>query len=137
MGKRGPQPFTPSKTQRKLVKLLVAGGIPEPVIAHKIGVCQNTLRRHFPDELVFGRGLKLAENIERLDKAADGGNVTAMKHLDAKFEMVSAKASFTDPLPAEPTRKLGKKELQRNEAMVAGDNSDWGSDLKPPSSLPN
>lgn len=134
MGKRGPQPFNPTKKQRETVKLLMAGGIAEPVIAHRIGICQNTLRRWFEEELSFGRDLKRAENLERLDKAAEKGNVTAMKHLDGKFELVSAKASVTDGAAVE---KLGKKEIAKAQAMNAGANSEWGDDLKPPNELPN
>jgi hypothetical protein len=129
MGKRGPQPYAPTKKQRDAVKLYVAGGIAEPVIAHKIGICQMTLRKHFADELNFGRDMKRAENLQRLDDAAEGGNVTAMKHLDGKFELVSAKASFI----GEERPRAGKKEIVRAEAMSAGMDGEWEGDLNPPS----
>lgn len=133
MGKRGPQPFKPSEKQRKLVSLLVAGGISEPAIAKRIGICQNTLRRWFGDELQSGHETKRAENLERLDKAAASGNVTAQKYLDTKFERIGAKATLTAP-----AERVGKKEIVRATALTAGENSEWGDDLAPPSdALPN
>lgn len=58
--KRGQKPYSPTAQQRKDVMLYKAGGIPEPAIAHMLGISQNTLRKHFEFELNCGRGVKLS-----------------------------------------------------------------------------
>jgi hypothetical protein len=121
----------PTKAQREKVKLYLAGGISEPVVAHRIGISHMTLRKHFAEELEFGRDMKRADNLELLQKAATKGNVSAMKHLDAKFATSSAEASFTAPATrgaADP----GKKELAQAAAKDAGQGTNWGNDLAVP-----
>lgn len=103
--------------------MYAAAGLSEPGIAAEIGVCQNTLRKHFAAELQAGREREIAANLRRLRKAADHGNVTAMKHLDAKFDLTPRKA-------LEPRRRPpGKKEIAQIEAERAPD-SDWGQLLQ-------
>lgn len=121
--RRGPPPFKPTAKQRKDVTLYVAGGMSEPAIAAEIGICQNTLRKHFPDEIDAGHQRELAANLRRLRKAADKGNVTAMKHLDAKFGLIAAKVAVDRRgEPAAPARqaKLGKKEERQAAAERVG-----------------
>lgn len=133
--RRGPPPFKPTPKQRKDVALYAAGGMSEPAIAREIGICQNTLRKHFADELDQGHQRELAANLRRLRKAADRGNVTAMKHLDAKFGVIAAHKEFDNG--AAPTKeprvpKIGKKEEAAQAALTAGEGSVWGDDLKVP-----
>ena len=135
LGKRGPEGFVPTKAQREKVKLYLAGGISEPVVAHRLGISQNTLRKHFADELEFGRDMKRADNLERLEKAATKGNVSAMKHLDAKFATVSAENSFTAPAPR--SSDVGKKEQAQAAAKDAGQGTGWGDDLSIPAAKMN
>jgi predicted transcriptional regulator len=109
--------FVPSKSQRSRVVLLVAAGFSEPSIADVLGICQNTLRKHFPEELRSGRYRKLAENLDRLDRAAAKGNVTAQKYLDARLGAAVA---------APPQQEaLGKKEIRQLEAQSAPHDSEW------------
>lgn len=111
--------FVPSKSQRSRVVLLVAAGFSEPSIADVLGICQNTLRKHFPDEMRSGRDRKLAENLARLDKAAAGGNVTAQKYLDARIGAA---------IPSAPKEELlGKKEILQREAQTAHEETEWGN----------
>ena len=135
--KRGPgQPaFKPTKKHRDQVKLYMAGGISEPVIAHRLGICQNTLRKHFADELHFGRDMKVADNLDRLERAADDGNVTAMKHLDVKFGATAAQHAFTAPEARPPA--IGKKEAAQLAAEKAGVGTEWGDDLRTENARPN
>jgi predicted transcriptional regulator len=119
--KRGPLPFVPTKAQRQEVMLLVAAGMSEPSIASVIGICQSTLRKHFAEELLFGHARKQAENLARLEKAARKGNVTAMKYLAGKLEVIPERA------PPEPKpQKLGKKEAAEVDAQTAHERSSWG-----------
>lgn len=136
MGKRGPAPFQPTAKQRRDVALYAAGGMSEPGIASELGICQNTLRKHFAADILAGHEREIAANLRRLRKAADDGNVTAMKHLDTKFELVGAKVSFGAEQPR--AAKPGKKEVVRQDAMIAGHGNEWGDDLKAPiDGLPN
>jgi hypothetical protein len=131
LGKRGPQGFVPTKAQREKVKLYLAGSISEPVVAHRLGISQNTLRKHFAEELEFGRDLKRADNLDRLERAANKGNVSAMKHLDAKFATSAAENSFTAPAP-HASSETGKKQQAQAAAKDAGQGTGWGNDLAIP-----
>jgi len=129
--------MAPQAEQRAKVRLWTAGGIGEEHQAMMLGICRNTLRKRFPKELAEGASIELARNLERLSKAADDGNVTAMKHLDAKFAAVSAQASWKEDAPSKPAgkpAKVGRKEAAiaaAEEAMTGSDG--WGSDLMPDS----
>jgi predicted transcriptional regulator len=122
--KRGPAPLNPTKKQRDDVALYAAAGLSEPGIAAEIGVCQNTLRKHFAAELQAGREREIAANLRRLRKAADHGNVTAMKHLDAKFDLTPRKDLETRRRPP------GKKEIAQIEAERRPDDGDWSQLLQ-------
>lgn len=41
----------PNQIQRQRVRDLVSAGIPQRDIARIIGICENTLRKHYPKEL--------------------------------------------------------------------------------------
>lgn len=116
--------FKATKAQRDQVMLLKAVGMSEEAIAAALNICRLTLRNHFPDELLHGHARKSAENYARLQKAAKSGNVTAMKFLAAR----------TDLLPPEPPKPpkeepLGKKETADIEAQTAHKGSSWGEIL--------
>ncbi len=101
--RRGPAPFAPSQSQRNQVALLIAAGMSEPGIAAAVGICQNSLRKHFADELMTGHAVKMAENLQRIERAAERGSVSAMRYLDERFGLV-------------PERRLGKKARAQLEA---------------------
>ncbi len=127
--KRGPAPFKPTPKHRKDVSLYAAGGMSEPAIAAEIGIAQNTLRKHFADELRAGHDREHAANLRRLRKAADAGNVTAMKHLDMKFGFVGAQKAFDRKSERKPrTRPLGKREIAE-AAAAAPASGDWSEIL--------
>lgn len=126
MGKRGPAPWRPTKEQRENVALWASCGISEPVIAQNLGICQNTLRKHCSEELSTGNEMELSKSLARLRKAADAGNVSAMKYLHEIVLRRKAAAEFQAPEP-----KLGKKEVARQMAgeVMTTPSEDWGSDL--------
>jgi hypothetical protein len=125
--KGGRAPFNPTAKQRDRVALLAAGGIPQPAIAAMLGCCERTLRNHFGAELEMGRGVKRAENLERLEAAAKGGSIGAMKTLEAIFGHAETKQlqgkSKAAPQPSK--RVLA----QRAAATAGGARTPWGSDL--------
>ena len=125
--KRGRPPFNPTAKQRDLVMLLTAGGLTEPAIAAVLGCCERTLRNHFGAELEMGCGVKRAENLERLEAAAKGGSIGAMKTLEAIFGHAETKQLQGRNKPeARPTKRVL---AQRAAANAGGAGTPWGSDL--------
>jgi AraC-like DNA-binding protein len=118
MNSRGRIPFKPTRRQRRRVELL-AGEASEVAIAQQLGVSLPTLRKHFAAELEFGRLRVLADALERLDRAAAKGNVSAAKALVAR----------KDPLrPATTDRegvRLGKKAEAEAEALAPVEDEKW------------
>jgi AraC-like DNA-binding protein len=138
--KRGRPPFHPTAKHRDRVMLLAAGGITEPAIATVLGISPKTLRNYFAAELETGRGVKRAQNLERLEAAAKRGNVSAMKALAAAFdrgehqEQIAGETAAVRRERAEVAvrERLTKRALEERAAEEAGLGSDWGTDLMPP-----
>jgi hypothetical protein len=139
--KRGRRPFNPTVKQRDRVMLLTAGGIPQPAIAVVLGCCERTLRNCFKAELETGRGVARARILEQLAAAAKRGNVSAMKALAAAFdrgEHQELRAGETaserrERAEAAVRQRVSKRQLLERDALTAGEDSDWGDDLLPPS----
>ena len=141
-GSRGPSPKPITQEQRQKVRLWAAGGIAEEQIAYLLKISRNTLRKRYPRELDQGNAIERARNLERLQIAADKGNVSAIKHLDTKLQAAAAQRAWTGDEPdvtrpaatAQPARK-GKQ--SKKEAVVAAaeqalqPTGDWGNDLMP------
>ena len=124
--KGGRPSFKPTIQQRDRVALLAAGGIPQPAIAALVGCCERTLRTYFAVELETGRGVKRAENLERLEAAAKGGSIGAMKTLEAIFGHAETKQlQGKSKAEARPS----KKAAAARAAVTAGQGSEWGDDL--------
>jgi hypothetical protein len=125
--KGGRPPFKPTATQRDRVALMAAGGIPQPAIAAMLGCCERTLRYCFKAELEIGRGVKRAENLERLEAAAKGGSIGAMKTLEAIFGHAETKQLQGK---SKPEARPSKRTLAARAAAAAGGaGTPWGSDL--------
>jgi hypothetical protein len=137
--KGGRSPFNPTTQRRDRVALLAAGGIPQPAIAAMLGCCERTLRNYFAVELETGRGVKRAQNLERLEAAAKRGNVSAMKALAAAFdrgeyqEQIAGETAAVRRERAEAAvrERMSKRQLLQRDALTAGQDTDWGTDLLP------
>lgn len=104
MGKRGPQPYVPTAAERRQVEHYVSIGYTQEQIAGLIGICEQTLRVRFPDELKNG-GLKVNSQIGgKLFQKAMGGD-TASLIFWAKTRMGWKETSGLD-LNADITAKL-------------------------------
>jgi hypothetical protein len=142
--KRGRRPFTPTAKHRDRVALLAAAGIPQPAIAAVLGCCERTLRNYFAVELETGRGVKRAQNLERLEAAAKRGNVSAMKALAAAFDRGEHReqsagetaAVRRERAEAAVRERMSKRQLEQRDALTAGLDSDWGDDLLQPADWP-
>jgi len=138
--KRGRRPFIPTAKHRDRVALLAAAGIPEPAIAAALGCCERTLRNYFAVELKTGRAVKRAQNLERLEAAAKRGNVSAMKALAAAFDRGESRelpagepaAERRERAEAAVRERMSKRRLEQRDALIAGQDTDWGDDLLSP-----
>lgn len=120
---RGRPKFEPTPELCKKVELRAALGWAEEDIAREIGVAENTLRKHFAEELRFGRLKVLGENLDRIRDAADSGNVSAMKYLDERMRVQPVGRSSTVPMPK--PEKLGKKQEAQRDAASDGAGTGW------------
>jgi transcriptional regulator with XRE-family HTH domain len=83
--KPGPPAFKPTRIQRRRVMRGVAGGLTMQQLADDLGVSIRTVRRAFGAEIKTARVRLILDNLDRLDEAADSGNVSAMKILAASY----------------------------------------------------
>lgn len=140
-GKRGRPTHIATTKNRNKVMMLLALGWSTSRIAHALGITPPTLRKN------YFRELKVRDEArDRLDgnladmlwESAKGGNVAAMKEFRKMVErndQMNAASSFadkpsTDAKPKAP--KLGKKEQAAIDAVSAGEDSEWGDDLRIP-----
>lgn len=74
--------FPVSAELRASVSLMAASGMSAHHVASIIGCTSPTVRRHFAAELRAGRATIRATVINQLFRAAEGGNVAALKRLE-------------------------------------------------------
>ena len=76
--------FMPTPEQRKLVQILVGLQVPIVQIARMVGtppISENTLRKHFAEELINGKDTLVASLKTMVVKAAQNGSVRAQTWL--------------------------------------------------------
>lgn len=115
MAKNGNPNFHPTAAQRDQVAWMAADGMPIEQIAAVLGLCRQTVSRHFVDEITNGKARKRVEVMTMLRKAAKKGNVTAQKYLAMRID--------GHPVPGLP--HLGKKEQAALEAQTAHEGTEW------------
>lgn len=79
--KPGRPPFKPTAKQRRRVVHGIAIGLTLEQLALDIGVPSSTMRLHFAVEIKTARVSVILENVDRLDRAAKRGNVSAARTL--------------------------------------------------------
>lgn len=125
--KRGPgqPPHAPTEQDRERVATLAGGGMSHEAIAMVIGVSRPTLEKHYERELSVGAFECRAEVIEAMRLAALKGNVSAAKYY-LQFEPGLAAPPLPEEAPSEgPSKPLGKKAQQAEEAKTATTGSEW------------
>jgi hypothetical protein len=127
MAGRGRPEFKVTQPMRAKVERLVMAGMTHETIARAIDCDRATLTKHFAAELQCGLAKKRAEVIDMLFASAKAGNVSAQKKLEEMSRVTLAEETFTQP---ERQPALGKKERAHIAAQTAGQDSEWGSDLK-------
>lgn len=103
-------------------------------IAIAIGVCRDTLTKHFEIELSAGAAARRMEVLQALFIAAKKGSSSAAKAFLAADPLlgvprVPAQAEKPAATSAAPVvaAKLGKKEQAQADAETATDNTEWAS----------
>lgn len=143
-GKRGRPTHIATVKNRNKVMMLLALGWSNSRIANALGITPPTLRKN------YFRELKIREQArDRLDgnlaamlwESAKGGNVAAMKEyrkLVERNDQMNAAANF-GAIPEKPKgeskQPVGKKEQAEQAALVAGEDTEWGNDLRIPGIL--
>ena len=126
--KSGRPAFKPTAAQRRKVTNAAAGGMAHEEIAVALGICRNTLVKHFEKELSTGAMNRRAEILDAMARTALKGNVSAQKAFLAMTPTLAAP-------PAESEKPVGKKEQANRDATTAAAGTDW-ADLLPPGVTP-
>lgn len=130
LGKVGRNEHVPTPENVSRIRQLLLAGWNTAKIAEEIGISRPTLRKHYLPDIEKGRVVAMSElrakTIARLDKAADGGNVAAMKELlrvvgEAE---INAGIGHQPAEPSQPTR-VGKKEQAVHDAQTADQGTEW------------
>lgn len=87
-------------------------------IAVALGICRNTLHKHFENELSVGAHKKRMDVLDALARAALKGNVSAAKAFLASTPGLAAP-------PEVPEKPLGKKEQANEDAKTAAEGTGW------------
>ncbi|WP_353474797.1 hypothetical protein PVT71_14605 [Salipiger sp. H15] len=135
-GEPGRNEHLPTAENANKVRTLLLSGLSLARIADEMGISAPTLRKHYFQNGKINRSLARemalaearAKNLLQLQKAADGGNVSAMKEmrqildrehqaeLDARYRREAAAAGRAAP--------KGKKEITRAAALQAEEELD-------------
>ncbi|HUC70398.1 MAG TPA: hypothetical protein VMS01_04320 [Stellaceae bacterium] len=116
----GRPPFKPTAKLRRAVEEMRACGEAQETIARAIGCSDETLRKHFANELATGHAVRRREVIGLLFQSARGGNVSAQRKLD---DMTRPGAARPEGERAPP---LGKKEEAQEAALHPDAATDMG-----------
>ena len=79
--KPGPTPYRPNATQKRRLVHGIAMGLTLEDLAADLGMAYGTMRRVFASEIRTARVRVRLDTVGLLQKAANGGNVSAMKTL--------------------------------------------------------
>lgn len=137
---RGRPAFRATAAMKTTVERMMACGDSQNTIARALGIDDDTLRKHFPEEIRTGAAKRRREVIDLLFAGARKGNSALIKRVEEMTRTSAGAADFDQPeAPAKAPRvsKLGKKEVAHQDALAAGADNEWGDDLKPASTLPN
>jgi hypothetical protein len=140
-GKRGRPQHIATQQNRNRVMMLLAFGWSNERIAKAIGITPPTLRKNYFRELRYrdeARDRVDAALATMLWEQAKGGSVAAIKEfrsLMAENDLIAGHRSFYGDGDQDAAKepKLGKKEEAAIAAQSAGEDTEWGDDLKVPS----
>lgn len=125
--KSGRPAFKPTQVMRRKVAIAAGAGMPHEDIALGLGICRNTLEKHFQRELSEGAYSRRLEVLDAMHRAAVKGNVAAQKAYVALTPAVMA--------PPAKEKPKGKKEQAEAAAAAAAVGTEW-NDLLPAGVVP-
>jgi IS30 family transposase len=67
----------PTKDNRRMIEVLVAGGTPKRTIAKALGIAQGTLHKYYAEELELGAEMANARVVKRLYRLIQQGSTPA------------------------------------------------------------
>lgn len=123
---RGRPPHVPTPQQRKMVEGMAGYGIPHPDIGLVLGMSGDSVERHYPEELARGHVVANAAVSRNLHRIALGSGREAVT---ACIFWLKCRAGWSEyaPPPLSADERLGKKEQQAKDAMVAEQGTGWAS----------
>lgn len=116
--KSGRPAHKPTPVIRRKVTNAAAGGMAHEEIAIALGICRNTLEKHYEKELSTGALNRRAEVLDAMARTALKGNVAAQKAFLALTPTLAAP-------PVEQEKPKGKKEQQQADAVTAASGTEW------------
>lgn len=117
---RGRPEFVPTEIHRRTVRAMAAYGVPQKSIASVIGICANTLRLHFAEEIDRAATEANAKIAETLFRVATEG--TGRDSVLACMFWLKCRAGWREARPDDHAPSLAPPVI---EAEVAEDG--WGS----------
>ncbi len=133
---RGRPSYKPTEQARLMVRALRVDNRTQEEIAQALSISIDTLQRHYAVELAAGDITLRAEILLKLASQARKGNVSSARLF---ITMTSKAAAQREAKQAEDEifnekpkpKALGKKEQAVEDALTAGEGSDWGNLLNP------
>lgn len=132
--KRGRPPFKPTSAMRLSVERMLSCGDSQNSVARALGIDADTLRKHFPEELATGAARRRRQVVDAIFAGVSEGNASLIRRAEEMTRSAAAQDEAGEqpsPPRPQPGDRRGKKEIRRDEAIKAGENSAWGDDLKP------
>lgn len=119
---------------RLSVERMLACGDAQNVVARALGIDDDTLRKHFVEEIANGAAKRRRQVVDAVFAGVDEGNASLIRKAEEMTRASAAQDGVRDPADkrtAPGVDRRGKKEIRRDEASMAGEGSEWGEDLKP------
>lgn len=133
--------YVPSKATRRQVAIAAGAGMSHEQIALGLGICRNTLEKHFEYELSQGACAKLLKVHEAVYAQAIKGNITAAREYTKAGGPRQALPPAPTPdaaadAPLGPIGPEGLKGARDRLAKTAELGTEWDDVLRRPKSTP-
>ena len=129
--RRGRPPFNPTRAMRISVERMLACGDSQNSVAKALGIDDDTLRKHFVEELATGAARRRREVVDAIFDGVNERNASLIRRAEEMTRAAAAQDAGRSAAHTPAADRRGKKEVRRDEAVTAGETSEWGEDLKP------
>ena len=113
--KGGRPPYQREERTARQVEAMAGYGIPVLDIAKVVGVCENTLRKYYPDEIALGATKANAKVIESLFRKATGDGQGAVA---AAIFWAKTRCGWRETSVSEVTHSLAPITQEQRDAAV-------------------